>query len=223
MTIMDISVSGAGHEYRIAAVKGNDNGQDVVQTNPVLTYYTLSQADYNALCIPVRNHAPVLPYDVPDALIEDAAERFAAIRYALYLLGFGDKSIKALRKKLTEKGHSKQAVEGAIALLQKNGILDDVSLCARKLSGYALRKHYGPARIKSALFEKGFSRETIDNAFQACEIDFDEQLRYLAQAFIGETVPADFKQKQKLVQKLVRFGYSYSDVANCLETVSKEE
>ncbi|MCR5353674.1 MAG: recombination regulator RecX [Clostridiales bacterium] len=145
------------------------------------------------------------------------ARKMSCVKYALYLIEFSDKSKRTLLTKLKTKGYEKEVCDAAMEVLESNNVVNDERLCAKKLQRIAETKFYGRYRIKNELIKAGFSVETVENAFENAEIDFDELIERLAQKIMrGKTInnAADYS---KTVAKLQRYGYSYESIKNTLE------
>jgi SOS response regulatory protein OraA/RecX len=66
---------------------------------------------------------------------------------------------------LNDRGFSRDAAADALAGLEKDGLLDDLS--AARSAVRARGGRYGRSRVERELKVRGFSRETIAAAFQA--------------------------------------------------------
>lgn len=162
----------------------------------------------------------LLPEEADEQMLSFMSEKLSCIKYAEYLLGFGDKSKKMLMLKLKTKGYTSEICEAAIDVLEKNHIVDDENLCRRKLEALANTKYYGPYRLKSELLQKGFSSKQIDIVLDEAEIDFDELLNKLFEKLTKRGFEKDRKSVVSLKNKLSRYGYDYdriNDVVSRLE------
>ncbi len=157
----------------------------------------------------------MLPEETDEEMLAFLTNKLSCVKYAAYLLEFSDKSRKALKMKLKTK-YDEDVCEAALSVLEKNGIIDDESLCSSRLVSLANSKLYGPYRLRQELIKKGFSTKQIDIAFDDCEIDFDENLRNLAEKLTAKGMPDDEKKFSALKSKLIRYGYSYDSVSSVL-------
>ena len=162
----------------------------------------------------------LLPLETDGEFIEFCSEKLKCIHYAAYLLSFGDKSRKALLFKLKTKGFDKELCEAALEVLENSGLINDESLCARKLESIAKSRLYGPRRLKSELLSKGFSSDIIDDAFDSVDLDFDDLLEQLITKLIRGNMPETDKELLSLKNKLVRYGYDYSSIDRLLKDFS---
>lgn len=182
--------------------------------------YTITRADAKRLGFLELNDDD-FPIEFQDEeLIEHLSQKLKAIHYCNYLLSFSDKSVRVLRQKLKEKEYTQEVIDECLEVLQKNGVVNDNALCREKYLQIASSKLYGPARIKNELFAKGFSFEDIKNAESELELDFEELLTELCQKLLknGKTDLSDKVALEKFKAKLIRYGYSFSQISSVLKS-----
>ncbi len=157
-----------------------------------------------------------------DELIVFLAQKLRAIKYAMYLLQFSDKSERVLRRKMKEKNYDEAVTDETISVLREGGLIDDENLALKKYISIAKSKLYGPHRIKSELYSKGFSSEDIKNAEQNADIDFDELLRLMCLKLLssGRVDLSDRNELDKFKAKLIRYGYDFETVNRVLSEFS---
>ena len=201
----------------ITEVYASVGGKEVTCVDEQGERYTISLADARKTGIARYLEDPaLLPEEEDGEMLDFLARKMRCVRYAAYLLGFGDKTRKALLMKLRAKDYEPDVCEAALAVLENNGLLDDERLCARRVETLAHGKLYGPRRIKSELIAKGFTSSQAENALDEAEIDFDELLKELIHKLTRSRMPADEKELAAFKNKLVRYGYSYSSVSQAL-------
>lgn len=197
-----------------ASVKGNE----ITFWNELHEKYTVSLADAKKTGLYRLVEKPEeLPEKADDEMLVFLSQKLKCLHYAAYLLDFGDKSKRALSDKLRKKGYANDVCEAAVAVLEKNGLLDDERLCADKLNSLAIGKLYGPRRLKTELFAKGFGASEIQNALDEATIDYDELLEQLVRKLTRRGLPQSEKELSSLKNKLVRYGYSYDRIARVLD------
>lgn len=197
-----------------ASVKGNE----ITFGNELHEKYTVSLADAKKTGLYRLVEKPEeLPEEADDEMLVFLSQKLKCLHYAAYLLDFGDKSKRALSDKLRKKGYANDVCEAAVAVLEKNGLLDDERLCADKLNSLAIGKLYGPRRLKTELFAKGFGASEIQNALDEATIDYDELLEQLVRKLTRRGLPQSEKELSSLKNKLVRYGYSYDRIARVLD------
>jgi len=156
-----------------------------------------------------------------DELLVFLSEKLKAIKYCTYLLSFSDKSASQLKQKLREKEYSKEVSSEAIRVLCQAGIVDDDTVCVRKAQIMAKSKLYGPYRIKAELSAKGFSRETVDEAIENLNVDFDETLTQLIEKLCS-TSKYDLSDRNELLKfkaKLSRYGYGSESINRAVRDI----
>ncbi len=180
--------------------------------------YTITRADAKRLGFLELSDDDFPVEFTDDALIEFLSHKLKAIKYASYLLGFSDKSERILRQKMREKEYSTEVIDEALAVLREGGIISDQNLCLKKYLSIANSKLYGPGRIKSELFAKGFSAEDIKKAESTADIDFDKLCAQMCEKLLrsGRTNLSDRKERDKLKAKLLRYGYSFDSINSAL-------
>ena len=199
-----------------ASVKGNE----ITFWNELHEKYTVSLADAKKTGLYRLVEKPEeLPEKADDEMLVFLSQKLKCLHYAAYLLDFGDKSKRALSDKLRKKGYANDVCEAAVAVLEKNGLLDDERLCADKLNSLAIGKLYGPRRLKTELFAKGFGASEIQNALDEATIDYDELLEQLVRKLTRRGLPQSEKELSSLKNKLVRYGYSYDRIARVLDNL----
>lgn len=197
-----------------ASVKGNE----ITFRSDLQETYTISLADAKKTGLyRLVENPEELPEEADDEMLAFLSQKLKCLHYAAYLLDFGDKSKRALADKLRKKGYEKDVCEAAVAVLEKNGLLDDERLCADKLNSLAVGKLYGPRRLKTELFAKGFGSSDIQNALDESDIDYDELLERLVEKLTRHGIPQSEKELSLLKNKLVRYGYSYDCIARVLD------
>ncbi len=187
--------------------------------------YTISLADAKRLGLSelAAEDFPVEFED--DELILFLSSKLSAIKYGTYLLSFSDKSESALRRKMREKDYTPEVIDEALSVLREGGFTDDEILCLRKYLSLANSKLYGPHRIKSELFAKGFSASDIRLAEERCGIDFEELLRELLDKLLSSS-RVDFSDRNaasKFKAKLSRYGYGYETVNSVLRDYCSDD
>ena len=182
--------------------------------------YTISMADARRLGFESLKDED-FPFEYDDEqMLEILSQKLKAIKYCTYLLSFSDKSESCLLRKLHEKKFSIEVCNLALSTLKESGIIDDYSLCLRRLYALSREKLYGPYRLKSELLAKGFNSRDIQNALDDADIDFDSTLKRLFEKLLRTTSAdlTDASQIAKFKGKLARFGYSFDAINAVLDS-----
>ncbi len=137
---------------------------------------------------------------------------------AMRLLALRDHGRKELENKLVSKGHKRIYASQTCDTLEERGYIDDrvfaSALANRLLEG----KGFSVRRIKSELFQKGISREIVDDVCQ--NIDNEPILRIielLNTKFSGKL--STEKGVRKTFAALQRMGYGYSDIRSAMAQI----
>lgn len=169
---------------------------------------TVSFDDYSELCVYIK--AGEISEEL-FSVLEERGRRYAAYSYGLYLLEYGECSRKKMVYKLTKKGHDRESAEAAADMLVRAGYIDEFELIHEAMLHACRDKCYGRRRIVAELYQKGFEREDIREAFRLyeSELDYDEARRKLLLMKFGSEEPTaqDIKQKQKIQATLYRYGH----------------
>ena len=142
-----------------------------------------------------------------------ASSVWNATRKGIFLLGYGACSERALRSKLVAKGFSKEIAELATQEIVSMGLIDPMGDALREAQKQA-KKLLGKKRIISALYEKGYSAQSVAYAMQTLE---DEGINYVlsCERLIRKKhaeLPEDPNEIRKLTASLQRYGYSISEI-----------
>ena len=110
------------------------------------------------------------------SVLEEKGRIYSAFSYGMYLLGFGECPRKKLVLKLERKGHDRESAQIAADMLVQAGYIDEYELVHSAMLHACRDKCYGRRRIIAELYEKGFEREVIQEAFRLFEgeLDYDE-------------------------------------------------
>lgn len=196
-------------------------GNEITFTDEAHEKYTVSLADARKTGLYRLVEEPsLLPEEADEDMLRFLSQKLRCLHYAEYLLDFGDKSKRALLRMLSLKGYETEVCEAALAVLEKNGLIDDERLCADRLQSLANGKLYGPRRLKSELLAKGFSASDVQNALDEATLDYDELLRRLVEKLTRRALPQNEKELASLKNKLIRYGYSYDSVSSALRELS---
>ncbi len=122
---------------------------------------------------------------------------------------------KTLFDKLCTRGIEPSHAAAAVAFCKQQGFVDDNAYIRQMIKYLYETKKHGIRRIKTTLTAKGFERELVDAALQEYEADNIGTLLGLLEKEPRENF-SDRKQLSKLIQKLMRKGFLYSDIRTAL-------
>ncbi len=138
-----------------------------------------------------------------------------AVQAGMRLLSYGSNTARALVQKLLRRGYAKEISLLAVGRIQNAGLIDESSDIRRETEK-CVSKLWGSVRIRQALYEKGFSKEALSHLPEIFEeIDFPENCKLLLEKWC-DTLPSDRKEIQKLVAKLLRYGYKTDEIRQAL-------
>ncbi len=169
-----------------------------------------------------------LPTDIRESIELDAfrydelealAEKSEAIKRGLYILSFGDNSARTLSRKLVIKGFSRDAAEAAAEYLSENGFINEEASASAALCDMAEKKLYGARRIRAHLYEKGFSKEAIESAFESADVDFAHICASRVEKM--RTDFSDEAERKKAVAALVRYGFTFDEIKYAIKQKSR--
>lgn len=159
-------------------------------------------------------------------LLEGEARICAAYKRALYILGYGSCSMRAMVSKLVAKGFDKTDASVAVERLESRGLLVEESNARREAERCAA-KLWGETRIASHLRSKGYSGESVKDALFALEdngVDFEENcLKLVESKCHGGALPSERSEMQKLIASVMRYGYSSGEVKHALSQIANRK
>ena len=157
------------------------------------------------------------------ARLQELADLEGAHRAALRALARRAHARHDLRRRLLQKQHPPAAVDGALARLAAQGLLDDAAF-ARDYAGVKAARGRGPARLIKDLLAQGVERGVAEEAVRAAladeGVDADAAVRAVAEKRARQLagLPAPVR-KRRLVAFLARRGFQGAEVREVVERV----
>ncbi|MCD8095637.1 MAG: regulatory protein RecX [Ruminococcus sp.] len=149
-------------------------------------------------------------------LLRKARER------ALYLLDYRDYSYAEMVKKLKQSYDEDICYEVADSLAEK-GIINDLRYAEALARQQCEVKLYGSYRARQFLWQKGIPKSVIDRVIEQYEDDAAERAAQLARRrYMHLYDPNDRELTQKLINALVRHGYSYFQANEAVKMLEDE-
>jgi len=140
----------------------------------------------------------------------------------LLLLGYGAISADAMRKKLSQKGFSDEALDAAVVYLEEKGYIDE-RRDALRLCESLIKKKYGRRRILSSVRAKGYGESALRAADEYLDtLDFTELCAMAIRAKF-KYLPSDRNEMQKALAKLVALGYNVNEAKNAMRLLMRAE
>ena len=146
---------------------------------------------------------------LPD--LEYYAEVARAYSSACSSFAFSPSPLKALLKKLVQKGFERDVATDAIEVLDNSGAINEHEMATRRAQLLS-EKPWGRSRILMKLREDGFDDGAIFCAMSALdEVDFASNCAELIRKRFG-TIPKERQELDKMYASLSRMGFSSSDI-----------
>ena len=206
-------------DIHITAISGRSGGEEVEisfeisnGTHVEKRSFLMSTAQYLVIC-PERGAADEQIFDT----VKYASDVWSATKRGIFILGYGACSEKALIAKLVSKGFDREIAADAVEAIVAKGLLrpaDDASREAEKM----VRKLWGKRRIISALYEKGYSADSVRAALYSLEesgVDYEKNCKRLVREKYSDT-ELDVSAQAKLYAALSRYGYSSSEIKSAI-------
>ncbi len=150
------------------------------------------------------------------ARLKTAAGEMSAKMRAVRIVSASSVSKGDLERRLVQKGENPSQAKAAVQWMSDLDLLDD-SKTARQVAEQCIRKGYGIARAKQALYEKRIPREFWEDALA----DYPQQSDKITDFLRGRlSADADPKEVKRAVDALMRRGHSYGEIRRCLDRLS---
>ena len=160
---------------------------------------------------------PGMELDDLDALRESAGSYSAKMR-AVRIVSASAVSKRDLESRLVRKGESEEQAKEAVRWLSELNLVDDRAT-ARQVVESCIRKGYGIARAKQALYEKQIPREFWEEALESYPDQTDRIADFLRSKLRD---PEDPRQVKRAIDAALRRGHSYGDVKRALGMIGTE-
>ena len=149
------------------------------------------------------------------AKLRSAAEKMSAKMRAVRIVAASNVSKTDLEQRLIRKGESSDSAREAVAWMEDLNLVNDEET-ARQLVQQCIRKGYGAARAKQALYEKRIPKNLWEDVLAEYPDMTDAITTYL-RSHLQDA--CDQKQKKKVMDALVRRGHTYSQITRALRNL----
>ena len=152
--------------------------------------------------------------------LEKCSKECIAIRKGSDLLSYSSSSRKRLVQRLRNKGIDKESAESAATHLANMGAINEEMDAEREVAS-CLRKLWGKKRIYQDLVAKGYQKEYIENALD--DITKEQMIEncVLLLRQKHRTIPEESEVRKKIAGSLVRYGYTFDEIRQAFEIVTK--
>lgn len=140
--------------------------------------------------------------------------------YAFYLLGFKDRSEKALKEKMLNKGFELKEIDTVLDFLREKRYIDDLRLAKSVIKNALENKYWGKYRIKQKLVAEKIKPDYIEKTIE--KIDLSQEIPSAEKAkelWVKKNKCVDFKDKQRLMAYLSRRGFSYQIIQEVVSQI----
>ncbi len=130
-------------------------------------------------------------------------------------------SLRALCRKVMQKGFARDVCEDAIQCVRMRGFVNESEIAHRRAQ-LCVEKRWGRSRILMKLREEGFDDDSLKDAKKYLdEVDFIASCCELIQKRFGK-VSADPHERELICASLARMGHSISDVRRAMEMCERQ-
>ena len=143
----------------------------------------------------------------------------ASIEKGIFLLSLKDRTKKELFLKLKEKYRNMRMVEKAVLKLEELGYINDFNYATL----YIKSKKYGKKKVFYSLFQKGLSKEIIEEAFiYVEENEREENIKSFEEEKLEKLILKNLKKdEKKLIQYLIRQGFELNEILRKMKEFNK--
>ena len=150
------------------------------------------------------------------AALRKASGQMSAKMRAVRIVAASSVSKSDLQQRLIRKGEDPEQAKNAVSWMEDLNLIDDQKT-AEQIVSNCIRKGYGLARAKQALYEKQIPKHLWEDVLA----DYPDQETYIREYLCEKvTDPGDPKQVKKAIEALIRRGHSYGTIRRQLEAVS---
>ena len=144
--------------------------------------------------------------------------RYSAKMRAVRIVSASAVSKRDLETRLVRKGETEEQAKEAVKWLSELNLLDDRQT-AKQIVDSCIRKGYGMARAKQALYEKQIPKQLWEEALEGYPDQTDRIADFLRTKLRD---PDDPKQVRRAIDAALRRGHSYGDVKRALERIGTD-
>ena len=143
---------------------------------------------------------------------------------AMYILKSADKTEKQLRIKLHQNMYPDDVVENIILFLKKHKYVDDVEYAKSFIKTYGgnLSRNVMGMKLRDRGIPKEIYDDLIDEYYETEKIDDSRTIyKLLEKKKYNENM--DVKMKNRIISFLLRKGFDYQDIKECLNKFNKNQ
>lgn len=150
--------------------------------------------------------------------LRTAAGQMSAKMRAVRIISASSVSKKDLEQRLIHKGEDPTQAKEAVAWMEDLNLLDDRKTAEQVVSS-CIRKGYGIARAKQALYEKRIPKDL----WQEVLADYPDQTEAIV-AFLQTRLGSSWEERdlRRAMDALVRRGHSYGEIRRALQELQMD-
>lgn len=154
---------------------------------------------------------------------EDNIQSAFALKYALRLLGYRDRSEKEMHEKLIKKGFSDKVAHETVAYLRDKGFIDDKRFAEILRRDAIERKHLSKRGTRHYLINKGIADDIADDVLGKDDDYLDAAKNLVEKKLRNIKDYNEEKLKRRLMGMLSRRGFSYDTIKRVLKSFDLKE
>ena len=152
------------------------------------------------------------------AVLKKAAGEMSAKMRAVRIVAASSVSKRDLEYRLVQKGEDPKQAKDAVEWMSDLNLLDDAKT-AEQIVGRCIRKGYGLARAKQALYEKRIPKEFWEDALA----DYPDQTESITEYLRAHLKPGyEERELRKTTDALLRRGHNYQQIRKAMQNLSQD-
>ena len=154
--------------------------------------------------------------------IEELSSVCKAMRKGSELLSYSPSSKRRLVQRLRDKGMDSKSAEVASYELEKLGLVNEDADVSRAVES-CLKKLWGRSRIYKTLISKGYEHQYVSAHVGNVEkkVFIKNCAALIQKKYKG--IPRDVEERRKMINSLMRYGYSYNEIKGACDFLKKNE
>ncbi len=157
---------------------------------------------------PIKKPKPITDYE-------------RAVKYGIWLLSRADYTAFMIKEKLKRKECPEKIAEEAVAYLCECGYIDDYGYGQRLVSELSEIRKKGKRYIRFELKKKGISDELAEELMSECESDIFSAAENALRKYRKSVSELEIKELNSFRAKLVRQGFSQSEISDCIRRMKE--
>ena len=145
------------------------------------------------------------------------ADKKQAVNYSLRLLLMRDYSSAMIAEKLRLRHCGEDIIKETVDELSASGYIDDRDYAARLVKSMVNFRKKGIKYIEYELKRKGIEEDIIREVLEENYVSsIDEAVSGILKKYPQPFEELDYKERNKIINKLLRMGYSYSEITDSI-------